>query len=300
MNRTDTLRRGHRHNLKPNGMAFMSPALIIYTFVVGLPSIMTLGYAFTDWRIGGTAVFAGFSNFQKMFEPTQWVVWSAVKNNLLWMVLMVIINITLAIVVSGCLLNVSRRARQLLRVLFFVPVVLPRTVVCRIWMWLYNPITGLTPILKQFGICFPGIGDPATVIYAIALVGVWCWWGFPLVIFLSSLEQIDPVYYEAAELEGANRLQVFTGITLPLMRATLIFVFVLTIISSFQIFDLIYIMTNGGPGRASEVLSTLIYKNGILQFDAGYGSALAVLQLLISSVGIVAYSCMQKKGMEDV
>ena len=85
-----------------------------------------------------------------------------------------------------------------------------------------------------------------------------------------------------------------------MLRATLIFVFVLTIISSFQIFDLIYIMTNGGPGRASEVLSTLIYKNGILQFDAGYGSALAVLQLLISSVGIAAYIYMQKKGMEDV
>lgn len=282
------------------GLTFVLPALAVYTFVVGYPMIMTFFYSFTDWKMGREPKFAGLENYAHMFDSSEWVVWQAVKNNLLWMVLMIVVNLSLALAVSGLLRNVNPKVMKVLRVIFYLPVILPRTVVCRIWMWLYNPIVGLQPVLEKLDLPFLGLGDPDTVMYAIAVVGVWCWWGFPLVILLSSLQQIDPVYYEAASMEGAGRTAQFVKITVPMLRPTLIFILVLTMVTSFQIFDLNYIMTWGGPGKASEVLSTLIYKNGILQFQAGYGSALAVLQMLLSSVGIAAYMYLQRKELETV
>lgn len=282
------------------GLFFIIPALAVYTFVVGYPMIMTFFYSFTDWKMGRKPEFIGLENYSHMFDSSEWVVWQAVKNNLLWMVLMIVVNVSLALIVSGLLRNVNPKVMKVLRVIFYLPVILPRTVVCRIWMWLYNPIVGLQPVLDKLNIPFLGLGDPDTVMYAIAVVGVWCWWGFPLVILLSSLQQIDPVYYEAASIEGAGKAVLFSKITVPMLRPTLIFILVLTMVTSFQIFDLNYIMTWGGPGKASEVLATLIYKNGILQFQAGYGSALAVLQMLLSSIGIAAYMYLQRKELETV
>lgn len=282
------------------GLLFIIPALAVYTFVVGYPMIMTFFYSFTDWKMGRKPEFIGLENYAHMFDSSEWVVWQAVKNNLLWMVLMIVVNVSLALIVSGLLRNVNPKVMKVLRVIFYLPVILPRTVVCRIWMWLYNPIVGLQPVLDKLNIPFLGLGDPDTVMYAIAVVGVWCWWGFPLVILLSSLQQIDPVYYEAASIEGAGKATLFAKITVPMLRPTLIFILVLTMVTSFQIFDLNYIMTWGGPGKASEVLATLIYKNGILQFQAGYGSALAVLQMLLSSIGIAAYMYLQRKELETV
>jgi raffinose/stachyose/melibiose transport system permease protein len=283
-----------------NGLIFILPALFVYTFVIGFPSLMTIIYAFTDWRMGTKPHFIALDNFKKMFSEAEWVVRLAIKNNIVWMMLMLIINISLALIVTGLLKNVSNTIRQFMRMFFYIPVILPRTVVCRIWMWLFNPFVGLSAVLSKWNIPFLGIGDPDTVLFSIAAVGAWCWWGFPLVIFLSALQQIDPIYYEAAKLEGAGPVSVFVRITIPMIRPTLIFVVILTVITSFQIFDLIYIITWGGPGRSSEVLATLIYKYGILQFQSGYASALAILQIFISSIGIIAYIYTQKKNMEEV
>lgn len=282
------------------GLLFIFPALAVYTFVVGYPMVMTVIYSFTDWKMGVKPEFIGLANYVHMFDSTEWVVWKAVKNNLLWMALMILVNTSLALLMSGLLKNVNQRMMQVFRVIFYLPVILPRTVVCRVWMWLYNPIVGLPSVLNKWNIPFLGLGNPETVMYAIAVVGVWCWWGFPLVILLSSLQQIDPAYYEAASLEGAGKVNLFMQITVPMLRPTLIFILVLTMVTSFQIFDLIYIMTWGGPGKSSEVLATLIYKNGILQFQSGYGSALAVLQMMLSSIGIIAYMYLQRKDLEAV
>ena len=119
-------------------------------------------------------------------------------------------------------------------------------------MWLYNPIVGLQPVLDKLKYSFSRTGRSGYCYVCYCVVGVWCWWGFPLVILLSSLQQIDPVYYEAASIEGAGKATLFAKITVPMLRPTLIFILVLTMVTSFQIFDLNYYdmgRTGKGFGR---------------------------------------------------
>jgi raffinose/stachyose/melibiose transport system permease protein len=209
---------------------------------------------------------------------------------------MLVGNISLSLLVAGVLLH-TPRLMAFYRVLFFLPVVLPRVVVARLWQWIYHPFYGAAQTLG-FSSRLLSLGDPNTVIYAIALVGVWCWWGFPLVIFVSALQQVDKSLYEAAIVEGASRIQTYFYVTLPVIRATIIFVIVLVTILSFGVFDLMWIMTWGGPGHASEVMGTLIYKEGIVKLNAGYASALATVLVLLSSAAILAYIFAQKRGWE--
>jgi len=161
-----------------------------------------------------------------------------------------------------------------------------------------NPFYGVNKVFKGLGLdsfTQSWLGNPKIALYSVAFVDNWAWWGFVMVIFMAAYQQIDPTYYEAAALDGASRYRTFIHITLPLIRPTLWFILLLTAMWSFKAFDFIYILTQGGPGNATELLTTWLYKEGILNFRAGYASALAVILLLISGGIILGFFRLQRE-----
>lgn len=136
--------------------------------------------------------------------------------------------------------------------------------------------------------------------FSVAFVDNWHWWGFIMVLFLGALQQVDPTLYEAARVDGANRFQELIHVSIPGIRQTIAFVLIMTIMWSFLTFDYVYIMTNGGPANATEIMSTYIYKNAFVKYRAGYANALCVIQ---SGICIILYFIQKyaskKGGMED-
>jgi raffinose/stachyose/melibiose transport system permease protein len=161
----------------------------------------------------------------------------------------------------------------------------------QIWRTILNPSLGLGVQLAKLG--FPGadikfFGDERVVLYTIAFVDNWRWWGFLVVIYLAAMKSVDGKLYEAARLEGASRWQEFWYVTLPSIRPTLVFTLLITVIFSFLVFDYVYILTRGGPANASEVLSTMAYKAAFARFEAGYAAAIGLTTSFIClAIGLV-------------
>lgn len=270
---------------KLQALLFCLPALVILAVVIGVPSLATLVMSLYDWDGISQGRFIGLENFREIFTEDH-VFPTAVLNNLTWAGLFLTIPIILGLTVAFTLAAL-KRGRLFFMTVFFIPVILSRVVVGRLWGWLMNPFFGINQILSELNLDFLAqswLGNPDIALYSVAFVDNWTWWGFIMVIFLAAYQQIDPSYYEAADVDGANPLQKFIHISIPLVRPTLFFILLLTAVWSFKAFDFVYLMTQGGPGHATELLSTWIYKKGILDFRAGYGSALAVILMLFSGV----------------
>jgi raffinose/stachyose/melibiose transport system permease protein len=252
--------------------------------------------SFYKWDGLGTSEFIGLANFKEVLFADR-VFWIAFFNNLKWAAMFMTVPIAMGLVV-GFLLTTAGRFRIFYMGLFFVPVILSRVVVARLWAWLMNPFYGVNKVFKGLGLdsfTQSWLGNPKIALYSVAFVDNWAWWGFVMVIFMAAYQQIDPTYYEAAALDGASRYRTFIHITIPLIRPTLWFILLLTAMWSFKAFDFIYILTQGGPGNATELLTTWLYKEGILNFRAGYASALAVILLLISGGIILGFFRLQRE-----
>jgi raffinose/stachyose/melibiose transport system permease protein len=164
-----------------------------------------------------------------------------------------------------------------------------------------SPDRGIGAKLADFGIegydrAF--LGDPKTVLPAIAFVDNWHWWGFLMVLFLAAMQNIPPDLYEAARLDGASRWDEFRDVTIPGIRPTLIFMLLMTSIWSFLTFDYIWILTQGGPAGSSEVLSVLVYKNAFQRFEAGYAAAIGLTMSLLVGAVISIFLVLRKRGWE--
>src|SRR5204863_9193169 len=145
---------------------------------------------------------------------------------------------------------------------------------------------------------FKFFGDALVVLYAIAFVDNWHWWGFLVVIYLAAMQGVDFQLYEAARLEGASRWQEFWYVTLPGIRPTLVFTLLITVLGSFLVFDYVYILTQGGPANASEVLSTMSFKAAFARFEAGYAAALALTTSVICLLAGLLFIYLRRRGWE--
>jgi raffinose/stachyose/melibiose transport system permease protein len=154
----------------------------------------------------------------------------------------------------------------------------------------YSPTTGMFGYLQKIGVPVSNpLAAPETALMGVLFVDMWHWWGYLTVIYLGALRQVDKSLVEAAFIDGATRFQVFTKVLLPSIRTTVLFMMLMTIIWSFRVFDWIYIMTEGGPGFASEVLGTLAYKTAFQQFAVGYASSYSVMMRLVGLGAIIVY-----------
>jgi raffinose/stachyose/melibiose transport system permease protein len=268
---------------------FVLPILLINLAVVLGPALAAVYYSMTDWSGVGEAKFVGLDNFRHAF-----------KNNVIWLVMFLTVPIAMALAAASLLAPI-RRGAIFFRMSLFLPYVLPSVVIAFVWRSLMNPDRGAGARLADWGIggldqAFLGKTD--TVLPAIGFVDNWHWWGFLMVLFLAAMQNIPPDLYEAARLDGASRWQEFRDVTLPGIRPTFVFMIMMTSIWSFLTFDYIWILTEGGPAGASEVLSVLVYKNAFLRFEAGYGAAIGLTMSVLVGIVIAIFVVLRKRGWE--
>ena len=270
------------------------PSLLgMFTFLM-LPIASSFVLSFSSWDLIGAINWVGFDNYAKALSDP--AVLGALKNTLTFIVgylpSVVIIALALAL-----LLNRKLKGRTFFRAVYFVPVVTSWVAVSLVWKWLLNPQYGLVNFaLSLIGIKGPGwLFDPAWAMTGIVITTVWKDIGFVTVIYLAGLQDIPEHLYEAASLDGATPWQRFWGITFPMLMPTTFFVTTISLISSFQVFDQVYVMTGGGPAGATSVMVEQIYKNAFSYFQMGYASTISWILFALIFAVTVAQQLLQKR-----
>jgi len=271
-----------RRSLLPLG--FILPGLIFYVLFLVWPAVQALWISLTDWDgLSEQQNFVGLENYQRMLDDP--VVGTAAVNNVLWTLVTIALPMALGLALA-VLLNRKARSSPFFRTLFYAPAVLPLVSIASIWAWLYDPTDGaINELLRMVGLgdlAQSWLGQDSTALWAVMVAAVWVRTGFPMLLYLAALQSIPDELYEAAALDGANRWQRFTQITFPSLKDTHYVVLALSLIESLKVFDLIYAMTYGGPGYATQVMGTWMYANVFQYFDAGYGTAIAVVITIVA------------------
>lgn len=278
---------------------FILPILSLHFVVVIVPSAQALYYALTDWSGIGAAEFVGLENFRVMiFEDHKYR--SALANNLQWLLFFLTVPFAMALIAAQILAPVQRGA-MMFRTLLFIPYVLPSVINANIWRNLLSPRMGIgAQLAKQgmTGLDVAFLGQPETALFTIAFVDNWHFWGFLMVLFLTAMQGIGQDLYDAAKIDGANRFNEFLHITIPGILPTLAFMMMLVAIWSFLVFDYVWILTQGGPANASEVLGSYLYKQVFNRFEAGYASAIGLSMSLFAGVIIGFFALLRKRGWE--
>ncbi len=249
---------------------FILPAFIIHACIVTGPALSTLVMSLFDWNGMGNARFIGLENFKEIFHDP--IVKLSVIHNIQWLLIFITVPLILGFIVA-ILVSQMRRTQMFFRTIYFIPYVISAAVAGKIWTAYMNPYYGVNSVLDKLGFDkiadMLWLGDPDIALFSVAFVDNWHWWGFIMVLFLGALQQVDPTLYEAARVDGANRFQELLHVSIPGIRQTIAFVLIMTIMWSFLTFDYVYIMTNGGPANATEIMSTYIYKNAFVKATAG-------------------------------
>src|SRR5262245_10618333 len=277
--------------------AFVTPALLLSIVIVLGPGLLTLAVAFTDWDGISTPLFAGLKNFAELFEDQ--VFWAAVVNNVQWALIFLTIPMAIALVVASLLLT-RKRGAAVYQVIFLLPYVLSPIANAVIWQnIIFDPVSGLFGFISKN---YVAIGNPLTdtrtALYAVAAVDIWHFWGYLTVVFFAAMRQTPEDQLEAAYLEGANGWQVFWNVTLPNILPTIALMFVLVTIFSFLTFDYIYLMTQGGPARSTEMLSTYAYAFAFTSFQVGKAAAVALVMSFFGLIASLVYVRRSRASLE--
>lgn len=268
---------------------FLGPSLIgLLAFTIG-PIGASLGLSFTNWDLLRPPQFVGVRNFERMLSDAEF--WRTLRHTLTFLVGYIPLVLTAGLLLA-VLLNSAIPFRQAFRAMYFVPVVTSWVAVALVWKWLFNPTFGpINNLLGTFGITGPAwLFDPVWAMVAVIITSVWKDTGFIMVILLAGLQGIPREYYEAASIDGANRLQGLRFITVPLLAPAMTFCLSISLISSFQVFDQVYVMTEGGPAGATQVLVERIVAHAFSYSRMGYASSMSwVLFLLIFAVTFFFY-----------
>ncbi|HLM23197.1 MAG TPA: sugar ABC transporter permease [Propionibacteriaceae bacterium] len=276
---------------------FALPALAVYFVFLVYPAVQSLYFSFTDWDgLSATYNIVGLDNYTAM--PSDPVVIQAVINNIIWTVVTIVFPVVIGLALA-MLLNGKVRGKPALRMIFYTPAVLPLVAVASIWGWLYNPQFGaINSFLRLIGLdslAQPWLGQDSTALAAVMVPAIWLRVGFPMLLYLAALQGINADMYEAATVDGASRSQQFWHITMPSLRPAHYIVLALSLIDSFKVFDLIYAMTYGGPGTATQVMGTWMYFNVFQYYKAGYGTAIAVVITVVAIAVSIPYVRSQTK-----
>ncbi|HET7094243.1 MAG TPA: sugar ABC transporter permease [Thermomicrobiales bacterium] len=261
---------------------FIAPQVIGLVAFALVPLVFSFVLAFMQWDGLGERAWVGFANFQEQFADPEFL--AALRNTLYFTVLTVPTGLALALLVA---LGVNRiRGKMVYRALYFAPVVTSSVAISVVWQYLLNGQFGVINAgLRGFGLDPPNwLLDTRFVLPAIALVTIWWTLGLNVVIFLAGLQNVPVVLQEAARIDGANGWRVFRDVTLPLLSPTIFFSVVIAVISSFQTFDQIFVLTNGGPLDASRTLVYHIYDLAFRDFAFGKSSAAALLLFVLTLV----------------
>ncbi|MFE2538841.1 carbohydrate ABC transporter permease [Actinacidiphila glaucinigra] len=264
---------------------FAVPAMLLFAFVVLVPSARGVYYAFTDWDgLDPNFSFVGFDNFTGLLDDPDAV-------QAVWHTLLIAVSVTVIQNAFGLLLalgvNSLIKTRNVLRVLLFAPAVITPIVTAYLWRNLLGPSGAVNSLLGAVGLDSlrqDWLGDPQLALWSVVGVIVWQFGGYSMVIFLAGLQSVPKEVHEAADIDGAGPIRRFWSITRPLLAPAFTINLMLSIIGGIKLFDQVYALTGGGPGHATDTLSTLIYKDAFTLGEFGYSIALAVVLTIIVAV----------------
>lgn len=268
---------------------FILPSTVIITYFCIYPTVWTVIYSFTKWDGINPSIFIGLRNFKEMFFEDS-LVWRSLLITLYYMVGTLPEAIILGLVIALVLNKLWLRGRQFFIATYFLPVAISMVGVTAIWMLLFDPMSGL--LNWVFGLLGLSpqvwLGDERLVMISISIVSIWKWLGWFIVIYLAALQTVPSMYSESARIDGANPWQVFVYITWPLLLPTTFFLLITGMIGAFQVFDQIYMMTQGGPSHASYALMYYIYDVGFGSMQRmGYSSTLSSLLLVLLLIATI-------------
>jgi raffinose/stachyose/melibiose transport system permease protein len=274
---------------------YLIPGLLASTLVIVVPLVMTIGTSFTRWTGVGSPTWIGFQNYTRLFHDE--LFWGSFGHILLLIVAMALIPTLLGLVLAAVLFDYvgkhfGDRWAGFFRSGLYLPQVIPVAVTGIVWGWILHPDYGaLNKILDSIGlhrIAVNWLGDPKYALYTVMAIMIWFQLGYPIVMFMSGLQRVDPSLYEAADLDGASWWQRFRKITVYMLRPEFYVVLITTTIAALKIFGQIFVLTRGGPSNSTIVPSYFAYKNYFEKAQVGYGSAIStVLTVLIIVLAFV-------------
>ncbi|WP_114854387.1 carbohydrate ABC transporter permease [Brachybacterium sp. YJGR34] len=275
----------------------VAPVMVMVSVFFLFPLGNAMYYAFVDFDgLNPTPPFVGLANFTEMFGDPK--VWAALKNNAIWILIGTVAPLVIGLALALLTWTV-RRGSPFYRIAFFLPYVLPQVAIGVVWSWIYDPVNGwLNRILEVVGLeawQTGWLGNPNTALYAVLGTAIWATSGFVFVIFLSTLGNVDVELIEAARLDGANTLQRLWYIVLPQIMPVFLMVTTITLIGGFGVFDIIFVMTGGGPAGATDVLGTYAYSTAFELSRISYGTTLALLITVLAIPFTIALNVLQRR-----
>ncbi|RCW64253.1 carbohydrate ABC transporter permease [Saliterribacillus persicus] len=262
---------------------YVLPALILIVALIYVPIILTGYYGLMDWNGIGAMTFIGLENYTELLQDAKF--WQSAKHSFLLALfssLSLIIYLLISLVLAGKI-----KGANLLRKIYLIPMLLSSVAIAQLWLKIYDPNNGiLNSLLEVLGVenTPTWLADPDLVLYAIFVAILWQYAGFYIIIYYAALKGIPESLVEAAKIDGANPIQIAYKIKVPLIAGVIKVTIVLAIVGSLKYFDLIYVMTGGGPNGASEVIASYMYRQAFGSYNFGYGSAVAFFLLIITLI----------------
>lgn len=278
----------NRRGSKKTAFIYLAPAMIVILVFLYLPIILNFVNSLYKWgAVSADVTWVGLDYYKELVQDE--TIRIAIKNNLVFMVLSIICQIGVSLVIAAVLeTRFMRRWQSVFRTIYFIPSLLMITVTGITFKMLYSPTIGLiNPLLELFGMDTSTIdilGNPDTAILGVAAASQWQFIGYTVVLFIVAMQNISDDIYEAAEIDGASWSQRFFRITVPLMKDTILINMIIVVTGAFRVYDEVYVMTSGGPGRSTQTLATYLYQVGFENDQMGYASAIAFFVFIITFV----------------
>jgi len=270
-------------------MFLVIPLLLFIFWVIG-PMLYTFYLSLTKWDGISAPVFIGFRNYEKLFRDPVFII--SLKNNLKWVIAFITVPVASGL---GLAVAVNREipGGRFIKAAIFAPLVFSMVATGLIWAWLYNPAYGLiNQILNLIGLeklAMGWLSDKDLVMWSIIFVAIWRQVGYVMILYLAGLSGVDPTLLDASKVDGCNGWQTFRNVTFPLLSPITIIVVIVSVIDSLRAFDLVSVMTAGGPYNSSSVLAIFMFIESFHNYKMGYGAAIAVILFIITLAFIIFY-----------
>ncbi len=273
------------------GLLFVLPALAGTFIFIIIPIFCSFLLSFTNWDLLNEITFAGFDNYKAVLSEPEFL--QILINTFVYAISTTFFAVIIPLFIASAL-NTKIRGSEVYKTIYFLPFITPAVVIAIVWSWIFDPNIGLVNTLFKTHLTW--LFDTRLAMPVLIFVSVWKLIGYNVVLFLTGFSTINQNVYEAAKIDGAGENEIFWNVTVPLLKPTIYFVTLVTAISSFQIFDLIYVMTSGGPDNSTNVIVYSVYKYAFEYFDIGKSCALAYILFVIIFILAALQKCCTKRN----
>lgn len=269
---------------------FITPSFLGVVVFILIPIITSFYLSFCKWDMLSDPTFIGLKNYVGLFTEEKF--WFILKNTIVFGFSVAVFGVCIPVILAA-VINSKIRGSELFKTLYFLPFVTPMVVVAIIWSWIFDPNIGVVNHLFKTNIQW--LFDTHTAMFVIIFVSVWKLVGYNMILLLSGFSLIDDTVYDSAKIDGASKVKTFFNITIPLLSPSIFFTAIITFMASFQVFDLIFLMTEGGPEDSTNILVYWLYKNAFEYFNIGKASAIAYILFALIFVLTFAQWKIRKK-----